>query len=277
MAAAAAETASSNSIFRALLEIGPDGSTLAAIAELPGCFARAPTKDEALSKLQNALAAHLAWLRQCGEPGPRRRQAVAIEVAEELVVTCDVKEGYSAAFFAADLAPTTPELAARFVRLLGYSRAALLQSVAGLSAAALDRTDPKRRRARPKGEAPAPASIRAVLAHVARTEPWYASRLERDEAAARRACDAAMALAARARDTLDLLDRTREGALARLARLTDEERVRVTIHRDEPWSAHKVLRRLLFHERLHARSIAKMRSRLVTASDSGGCPAKGPE
>jgi len=246
-------------VYHALLEVGPDGSTSAQVEELPGCFARAPARGAALEKLAKSLAAHLAWLRGAGEEAPARGQRLALEPAEEVRVGCDVREGDSEALFACDLTPASGEWMDRGLRLLDRSREALLASVEDLPDGALDAVDEARRRATFYGDAP--CTIREVLTHIGKTEGWYATRLETPEAAAR-TLERLKLLASRTRDAFDLLDTMRTVAAGRLCRLGDPERARKLLHAGEAWTARKVLRRLAYHERLHGRSIMKIRKRL---------------
>lgn len=246
-------------VYHALLEIGPDDSTAAQIEELPGCFARAPARGAALEKLAKSLAAHLAWLRGAGEDAPRRGQRLALEPAEEVRVRCDVREGDSEALFACDLTPATGEWIERGLRLLDRSREALLASVEDLSDGALDAVDAPRRRKTFYGDAP--CTIREVLAHIGKTEGWCATRLEAPEAAAR-TLDRLKLLASRTRDVFDLLETMRTVAAGRLGAIAEGESARKVVHAGEAWTARKVLRRLAYHERLHGRSIMKIRKRL---------------
>ena len=50
------------------LEVGSDGTCMAHVLNLPGCFVRAPDGDAALGLLPAAIGAYEAWLRRHGEP-----------------------------------------------------------------------------------------------------------------------------------------------------------------------------------------------------------------
>ena len=62
------------------LEIADDGRCMAHVLGLPGCIVRAPSRDEALCRLPNAIHDYHAWLCRHGEPAPPDEEPVEIEV-----------------------------------------------------------------------------------------------------------------------------------------------------------------------------------------------------
>jgi predicted RNase H-like HicB family nuclease len=64
------------------LEHGSDGSYLAWVHELPGCFVRGASRDEAMSKLPAAIEQFLNWLRTFSEADADSE--ITIVVAEEV-------------------------------------------------------------------------------------------------------------------------------------------------------------------------------------------------
>ncbi|MGD0714281.1 MAG: type II toxin-antitoxin system HicB family antitoxin, partial [Gaiellaceae bacterium] len=64
------------------LEHGSDGSYLAWVHELPGCFVRGASRDDVVSKLPDAIKQFLGWLRTFGEAVDDGD--VTIVVAEEV-------------------------------------------------------------------------------------------------------------------------------------------------------------------------------------------------
>src|SRR5918998_6153110 len=93
------------------LERGSDGTYLAWVHELPGCFARAPSRDAVVQKLPDEIHAFLAWA------GTPRDDEVEVVVAEEVrsrVAAADDTE----ALLEADRAPVTGEHWHDVVRLL---------------------------------------------------------------------------------------------------------------------------------------------------------------
>ncbi len=52
------------------------------VPDLPGCIATAPTKQEAITEIRQAIAFHIQSLREHGEPVPEPRcTAAVVEVA----------------------------------------------------------------------------------------------------------------------------------------------------------------------------------------------------
>ena len=52
------------------------------VPDLPGCIATAPTRQEAITEIRQAIASHIQSLREHGEPVPKpRRAAAVVEVA----------------------------------------------------------------------------------------------------------------------------------------------------------------------------------------------------
>jgi uncharacterized damage-inducible protein DinB len=141
----------------------------------------------------------------------------------------------------------------RLLRLLAHSRADLLALVQPLPDEFLDwQPDPGAH------------SLRRVLRHVGNAEEWYVSRLVPPETLPPEwEHDKDLA-------PFEFLEMERRTAIARLRQLTEEERSGVfcpsawTRHPEEAWTARKVLRRFLEHEREHtgqAREILAARRR----------------
>ncbi|MBM4428753.1 MAG: DUF664 domain-containing protein [Chloroflexi bacterium] len=77
-------------------------------------------------------------------------------------------------------------------------------------------------------------SVRRILSHVAYSE-WWLARVTIPQS----------------RDPLLRLAAAQQEALTRLSALTPEELTRTAVHEGEPWTARKVFRRFLEHEREH--------------------------
>ena len=229
------------------LETADDGRCMAHVPDLPGCFVRAPTRDEALSGVLEAILEHLDWLRRHGEPVPSAEESFEFKIAGESRGYGPFDRRSAAALFPPDWESITPKEVARHFRLMAYARADLLALVRDLPDEVLDwQPDPQS------------FNIRRLLRHVGNAEKWYVSRIvppetlppewERDKDLA-------------PLSIIEFLEMTRRTAVARLERLTEEERADVfypvgwTDHPDEPWTARKVLRRFLEHEREHTRQV----------------------
>jgi uncharacterized damage-inducible protein DinB/predicted RNase H-like HicB family nuclease len=239
------------------LEIADDGRCMAHVPDLPGCTLQTMTRDEALRQLPGAIRDYHAWLRRHGEVAPPPDEPIAVEVAGEHIGVGPFDPGNAAALFPPDRQPLMPEEMEEHFRLMAHSRADLLALVQGLPGDLLDwQPDP------------GSFSIRRILRHIGNAEEWYVSRLVPPET-----------LPPEWEDDEDLplfefLEMERRTAIARLRKLTDEERSRVfhpahwTSRPDEAWTVRKSLRRFLEHEREHAaqiRGILDARRRWILA------------
>jgi predicted RNase H-like HicB family nuclease/uncharacterized damage-inducible protein DinB len=222
------------------LESDDSGRCMAHVLDLPGCFVRASGRDAALDMVPSAIRDYHAWLCRHGEPAPPGGEPFEIEVAEEIGGTGPFDPGDAAALFSADREPVTSETMRDCFRLMACSRADLLALVRGLPDEVLDwQADPDS------------LSIRRLLRHVGNAEEWYVSRVVSPEA-----------LPPEWQHDEDLpifefLEMERRTALESLEWLTEAERSEVfhpthwTERPEEPWTARKVLRRFLEHEREH--------------------------
>lgn len=230
--------------YSVFLEIGPSGECMAHVLDLPGCFARADSREAALAALPAVIANYREWLGRHGEPVADSDAPTEVRVAEVSTGFGPFERGDPAALFAPEREPLSRDELERLLRLAGYNRGDLLTLTRDLPAPALDW----------KPE-PAAMSVREILRHVGNAEQWYVSRIVDPETLpAEWADDEHVPIFA-------FLDMERETAVERLRRLTDRELAdlvyptRWTNHPDEPWTARKVLRRMLEHEREHIEHI----------------------
>jgi len=229
------------------LEIADDGWCMAHVLDLPGCTVRAPSRDEALRRLPNAVRDYHGWLRRHGEPAPPEEESIEIEIAGESSGFGPFDPGDAAALFRPDHEPVNLEEMEHYFRLMAHARTDLLTLVRDLPDDVLDwQSDP------------CSFNIRRSLRHIGNAEEWYVSRLvppetlppewERDEEL----------------PTFEFLEMERRTAVARLRLLTEEERCGVfypahwTQHPEEPWTARKALRRFLEHEREHTAQVREI-------------------
>lgn len=233
--------------YRVYVEVAGDGLCMAHVPDLPGCIVRAPTRDEALCQLPDAIRKHHAWLRRHGEPAPPDDAPSEIEVAGESSGCGPFAPGDAAALFPPDREPLTPEEMEDYIRLMGHARADLLALVRDLPDDVLDwQPDPES------------LTIRRLLRHVGNAEQWYVSRLVAPETLPPEwQHDEELPI-------FEFLEMERRTALARLRRLTAQERAGVfhptrwTEHPEEPWTARKALRRFLEHEREHTGQVREI-------------------
>jgi len=225
------------------LEADASGQAMAHVLDLVGCFASGLTQEEAVRKMPEAIRGYLAWTRKHGEP-ITVLEPVTVEVAETVRGTCPRNSGDAAALFKPEKQAVTDELIKTAIRRMGYAREDLLDLVRGLPDEAMDWKREDRMR-----------SIREILAHVARCDWWYVTRLTDEDPPASEP----------PQDVFLFLKQYRESAVKRLLGLPEKLRSGVfhakknTTHPEEPWSARKMLRRYVEHEREH---IENIRSRL---------------
>ncbi len=217
-----------------------EGNWIAHVPDLPGCFTSHRDREVAIAAVPAAVESYAAWcrghgLRASGLAGPM----VVSEVIRAWLYEADYEVN---AFFASDRPPLSEPEIPEFERLLRATRQDLLGAVDGLGAEDLDRTLAGER-----------WPIRGVLEHVANAEWWYLDRL---------------GLAGASRDLpddpLERLGAARQHFLSQLRPLC--ARTGVVTLSGETWSARKVMRRALWHERDHTAHIGKMRGKFWRAA-----------
>jgi predicted RNase H-like HicB family nuclease/uncharacterized damage-inducible protein DinB len=230
------------------LEYTADSPCLAHVLDLPGCIVRAPSPDVALEQLPQAIRAYHDWLSQHGEPAPSSDEPITVEVAGESVGSGPFKPGDTAALFPPDCEPLTAAEMEQYFRLLAHTRADLLALVHTPSTGPATSLPAELLDWQPTPEA---WSLRHLLRHVGNAEEWYVSRLVPPETLpAEWEDDAELPI-------FEFLEMERRTAITRLRQLNAEERSGVfyptcwTDHPDEPWTARKVMRRFVEHEREH--------------------------
>lgn len=220
------------------LERGTDAGYTAWVHELPGCFARAGTREEVEAKIAPAVAEFLTWIRGGRPLAP---ETIEFTVVEEVTMPMRARDADSDVLLQPDRAPLTRTGWAQTERWLRRSRDEVLQVLAAMDDADLEW--------KPQD---CPRSIRETIVHVAFAEFMYAAW------------------------TFDLRSRKGLRAFLRWTRRTATVRLRALARADtgketqaewdgaprpEPWTARKAARRLVWHERLHWRSIQRMLAR----------------
>jgi len=223
------------------LEIGPKGAGVF-VPDCPGCWVFAKTKNKALKKARVAVVEWFEWMKKHKERVPDLKGKLKIEVAELLWVNYNpVEAGKPEPLFWSEVLPVKKDDIKKTLKLMYYSRQDLLALVSPLTQEQLDWNPP--------GE---PRSIRNCLKHIAIVEPWYINRLN------------IKLPEAYPRDVFKLLNHTREIVLDCLNDFPREKMKGVFIPQKykspvcDLWTARKVLRRLVDHERLHTKYIQKV-------------------
>ena len=202
------------------------------INELPGAFVRGATEPEALAKAPKEIASYLAWL------GRDQPQAPSVTVTQRWISQLAIEDADTEILLHADLPKPTAEQFHDLCELALFSGESLEQLYH--SAADKDWLDPARDRMTFYGRCP--ASVEQVYQHIDRTQDYYVSRVGLEISPA----------------ATGLMARRQEG-LQRLAALWQAEEEAV-IHEidDERWTVRKVLRRFIWHDRLHGRAIQRI-------------------
>ncbi|MBN1430996.1 MAG: hypothetical protein JXB07_21685 [Anaerolineae bacterium] len=215
-------------------DIKPD-YWIAWVFELPGCYSTGKTRAEAISQAGASIAGYQRWLSRHWPERAFEDPYIDVHVVE-VFKSVQTGQGYIAhAFFEDDRIPLSSEEGEYVRRLLACSRSDLLDLVETVS--------PARRAETIDGEDF--GSIDDILRHIGSEEWWYLDRLD---------------VACTERDLPDeplaRLANVRAQLLACLPDLVGTEH---TAWVDgEGWSARKLIRRVLWHERDHTQSIAKL-------------------
>ena len=226
--------------FGVCLEVGEQG-TGAFMPDCPGCWVFSQTPERALEKEKATCREWFGWLRRHGEQVTEPAD-IKIEVREILRVDYNpVEAGKPEPLFWSEVPPIDRDDIARTLELMEYSRADLLSLVQGLDRETL--------KWQPPGE---PRPIENCLRHIAYVEPWYISRLEIELPEDY------------PEDVFELLNYTRRIVVDCLRDFPEEKMAGVFQPRRHAspvcnlWTARKVSRRLVDHERLHTRYIARV-------------------
>jgi hypothetical protein len=232
-------------IIRIGLENNFEHRSLAWALDLPGCFAYGTNASEALATMLRAVLGYKAWLES---HTPESWMADLgdfdirlVETFEDYTIDEDfeiAETGYEVdAFFRHDWKPLHKTDIERGLQLLKWTRADLMELAGAIPPDRFDLVLP--------GEK---WSIRGVLAHLAKSEFWYLSRL--DLASGRRED--------LPEDVFESLLHVR--ALVDAILPTLEDSILVTGKSGEFWSPRKLLRVAIWHELDHTNHILKMLS-----------------
>lgn len=210
------------------------------IVELPGAFVRGPTPEAALAKVGAELRDYAAWLDLAPRPAGDLKLAyhstrVAVEDADSDILLAQDAEPYQdSQDFERDLALSL--VSARKVNDLF------------LACGNKDLVDPRMDRATFYGKVH--STIRKQYEHIVAVQLYYLRCLGTD-------ADLGFDIIRGRKRTIEAL-RVRYGELGgRLFRGKGE---------GEDWTVRKALRRLVWHDRIHARAMARMGERLVGLS-----------
>ena len=198
------------------------------VFEWPGCYSRGVTREEAINRAPRAIEELLLRLQESAFSVRASAPPFEIDIEEEFHGITQ-PDGYIVnAFFADDQVPVT-EWGIEYARhLLGLNRQELEAIISGLPSSLLDTEIP--------GEVQ--KTIRGILRHIGTAEWWYWDRL-----------GLALPRPQRPFDVFALLEKVREYTLISLPKLVESELT--TVRSGETWSPRKLVRRAIWHERVH--------------------------
>jgi predicted RNase H-like HicB family nuclease/uncharacterized damage-inducible protein DinB len=224
-------------IYDVYLQVKRTGRTHAHVPDLPGCNWLADTPEEAWSRAAEYISEHLAWLRKHSQPAPPADEPVIPRLAQQYKSTA--REGHLIGFFDNERRPVLPDEIPCFLELMACARADLLTLVRNLPEETLN-----------WNPAPGSWSIQETLRHVAGAERWYLTRI---------LDPASIPHFKPCKSVWQRLETVRATVRESLAGLSEAVcRAVVADESGELWSARKVFRRYLEHEREHTAHIQKI-------------------
>lgn len=223
------------------LEVGPQ-ATGAFIPEYPGCWVFGQTIESALEKSGTAIIDWFNWINKHGERNLDISSGIEVEVVEMLRVDYNpVEAGKPEPLFWSEVAPVQSHDIESTIRLMEYSRKDLLELVDNITKECLEWKPPEK-----------PRTISNCLEHIAHVEPWYITRLNIEMPE-----DLPTTV-------FELLNYTRNIVMGCLKNFPEDKMSGVFQPEKykspvcDLWTARKVLRRLVDHERLHTKYIQKL-------------------
>ena len=224
-------------IFDLYLQVKRTGRTHAHVPDWPGCNWLANSPEVALEQAQPAIGWHLTWLRKYAKPAPSPEEPIIPVLVQQHLSTA--REGNIIGFFESESQPISVKEIPYFLDLMSCARAELLELTRDLAEEILNWQP-----------GAGSWSILEVLRHVAAAERWYLTRI---------LDPARLPQFNPSRSVWLRLEAVRSLAIQRLSGLDESERSRVVTDKSgELWSARKVFRRYLEHEREHTHHVLEI-------------------
>lgn len=210
------------------------GNWVTSVFEWPGCYGRGKTREEALEATPAAIEEMQTRLTKCGFYKGMPTEPFAVKLAEDCRSYRGSPDYIVNVFFENDKLPLDQSDIDYAFAIFELNRGELLNIISELPNNVLDLSIP--------GEVQ--KNIKGILRHIGTAEWWYWDRL-----------DKAFPRAERPENILDLLKKVRDFTLLHLPDLIGSDQV--TCKSDEFWSPRKLLRRAVWHERVHALQIKR--------------------
>jgi len=209
--------------------------------DLPACFSSAQTQANAVAHAPGRIADYHVWLSSHDSSLPVITDPVEVEVVETFYsfASSECPDYLVNAFFQDDRRPLAYWDVAVALRLLQWTHQDLLEVLRPVTQEQFNKPI--------AGEVH--GSIAGILEHIAGAENWYLGQLH-----------LALDRMQFPQDPLDKLEAARSNTQTQLVKLIGSECI--TERCNELWSARKVIRRALWHERDHTQHIAQLLTRL---------------
>lgn len=206
------------------------GHWVAWALDYPGCFSSGSTQQDAIEGAEAAVAAYMRWRLEYGRPLQIQDDSIEIEVVEVFHSRHAEGDYIVNAFFVDDARPLSQADVEEARWLLTCTRKDLLNALAPARATWRDGTEPSDEH----------GSLSDIMRHIAAAERWYLAMLGFEQPPL-------------PTPTFAALEQTRNFTFAHLDLMAGDEVIRESS--GERWSARKVVRRTLWHERDHTRQI----------------------
>jgi uncharacterized damage-inducible protein DinB/predicted RNase H-like HicB family nuclease len=205
--------------------------------DLPACFSSATTIADAVAHAPQKIAEYFSWLLSHDSLLLIVNEPIEVEVVEifHSFVSSEAPDYIVNAFFKDDRCPLGYWDVEIALRLLDWTRQDLLSVIHLTTQDQLTKAIPGEVR----------GSITGILNHVAIAENWYFNQL-----------GYSLERAQLPSDSLEILALVRANTREQLVKLIGNERI--TKNCDELWSARKIVRRTLWHERDHTQQIMQL-------------------
>jgi predicted RNase H-like HicB family nuclease len=217
-------------VYKIHLQVKRTCQTHAHVPALPGCNWVAASPEEACQQAEVEIRRHLDWLHRYGSDVPPCSEAITPVVVQKHMSTA--REGYLVGFFDCDLEPVQREEIPGFLALMSFAREELLALTQALPEALLSwQPGPKE------------WSIAEVLRHVAGVQRYYLTRIIYPDL---------VPIQQPFRSVWKRLASMQALSTQLLMELSGEQlSAVVAASSGELWTARKVFRRFIEHEREH--------------------------
>jgi uncharacterized damage-inducible protein DinB len=204
---------------------------------LPACFSSATTAANAVAYAPQKIAEYFSWLLIHSSLLPAVNEPIEVEVIETFhsFASSEDPEYIVNALFDDDRRPLAYWDVEIALRLLNWTRQDLLSAIQSITQEQLTKAISGERR----------GSITGILNHIAIAENWYFEKSGRG-----------LEWAKLPDDPLEKIAIVRANTHEQLVKLIGDKQI--TKNCDELWSARKIMRRTLWHERDHTQQIVQL-------------------